>query len=121
VVAIFMSRLRDAERPRIFGDGGQTRDYVYAGDVAEVTLAALESHGGVFNVGTGHETSVVDLLAVIQAVTGTDVEPEHADARAGELQRSVLDVSRAEHELGWRARHSLRDGLAETWAWIAAE
>ena len=120
VVAIFMSRLRDGERPRIFGDGGQTRDYVYAGDVVDLTLAALESNGGVFNVGTGEETSVVDLLAAIQAVTGTDVEPELADARQGELRRSVLDVSRAESKLGWRARRSLREGLAETWAWIAA-
>jgi len=121
VVAIFMSRLRDGERPRIFGDGSQTRDYVYAGDVAEVTIAALESSGGVFNVGTGRETSVLDLLAAIQTVAGTDVAPEHAEARAGELQRSVLDVSTAQRELGWRASRSLRDGLAETWAWIAAE
>jgi UDP-glucose 4-epimerase len=120
VVAIFMSRLRDGDRPRIFGDGSQTRDYVYAADVAEVTVAALDSPGGVYNVGAGRETSVVELLAAIQQVTGTDVEPEHADARQGELQRSVLDVSKAERELGWRARHSLQDGLAETWAWIAA-
>jgi UDP-glucose 4-epimerase len=119
VVAIFMNRLREGERPRIFGDGKQTRDYVYAGDVAQVTLAALESDGGVFNVGTGRETSVVDLLAAIQGVTGTDVEPEFADPRAGELQRSVLDVAHAERELGWRAERSLHEGLAQTWAWIA--
>jgi UDP-glucose 4-epimerase len=119
VVAIFMSRVRDGERPRIFGDGSQTRDYVYAGDVADVTVAALASDGGIFNVGTGRETSVVDLLAAIQGVAGTEVEPELADARPGELQRSVLDVTRVEQELGWRARHSLADGLAETWAWIA--
>ncbi len=85
-----------------------------------MTLAALDSRGGVFNVGTGRETSVVELLAAIQQVTGTDVQPEHAEARQGELQRSVLDVSRAEHELGWRAGHSLGGGLAETWAWVAA-
>jgi UDP-glucose 4-epimerase len=119
VVAIFMNRIREGGRPRIFGDGLQTRDYVYAGDVAEVTVAALASDGGVFNVGTGRETSVVDLLAGIQQVTGTDLEPEFAEPRPGELQRSVLDVSGAERELGWRARHSLRDGLAETWAWAA--
>src|SRR5919202_6780930 len=63
VVAIFMSRLRDGEAPRIFGDGRQTRDYVYAGDVARATIAALGVDGGIFNVGTGAETSVVDLLA----------------------------------------------------------
>jgi UDP-glucose 4-epimerase len=120
VVAIFMSRLRDGVRPTIFGDGRQTRDYVYAGDVAEATLAALESDGGVFNVGTGRETSVVDLLAAIQQVTGTEAEPELADPRAGELQRSVLDVGRVERELGWRARHDLGGGLAKTWEWIAS-
>jgi UDP-glucose 4-epimerase len=119
VVAIFMSRLRDGDRPRIFGDGRQTRDYVYAGDVARATLAALGSDADVFNVGTGQETSVVDLLAAIQRVTGTDVQPEFADARPGELQRSVLDVARAERELGWRPDHTLEEGLAETWSWIA--
>ena len=119
VVAIFMNRLRDRERPRIFGDGRQTRDYVYAADVAKVSLTALDSAGGVFNVGTGRETSVIELLAAIQQVTGTDVEPEFADPRPGELQRSVLDVALAERELGWRAEHSLADGLAGTWAWIA--
>jgi UDP-glucose 4-epimerase len=118
VVAIFMSRLRDGERPRIFGDGRQTRDYVYAGDVAQATLAALDSEGGIFNIGTGQETSVVDLLATIQEVTGTDVQPEFADPRPGELQRSVLDVTRGERALGWRAEQSLREGLAETWAWM---
>ena len=120
VVAIFMNCLRAGKTPRIFGDGLQTRDYVYAGDVAQVTLAALRSDGGVFNVGTGRETSVVDLLAAIQEVTGTSVEPEFAEPRAGELQRSVLDVALAERELGWRADHSLTDGLAETWAWVTA-
>jgi UDP-glucose 4-epimerase len=119
VVAIFMNRLRDRERPRIFGDGRQTRDYVYAADVAKVSLTALDSAGGVFNVGTGRETSVIELLTAIQQVTGTDVEPEFADPRPGELQRSVLDVALAERELGWRAEHSLADGLAGTWAWIA--
>ncbi|HYT52214.1 MAG TPA: NAD-dependent epimerase/dehydratase family protein [Gaiellaceae bacterium] len=119
VVAIFMSRLRDGERPRIFGDGRQTRDYVYAGDVARATLTALDSDGGVFNVGTERETSVVELLAAIQRVTGTTVEPEFADPRPGELQRSVLDVTRAERELGWRPEHTLGQGLAETWAWVS--
>ena len=118
VVAIFMSRLREREQPRIFGDGLQTRDYVYAGDVARATIAALDVDGGIFNVGTGAETSVVDLLAAIQEVAGTGVEPEFADPRQGELQRSVLDIGLAERELGWRPKSSLSDGLAATWTWI---
>jgi UDP-glucose 4-epimerase len=119
VVAIFMNKLDAGERPRIFGDGRQTRDYVYVGDVARVTLAAAASGGGIFNVGTGRETSVVELLAAIQDVTGTSVEPEFADARPGELQRSVLDIGLAERELRWRPEHSLRDGLGETWKSIS--
>jgi UDP-glucose 4-epimerase len=119
VVAIFMSRLRDAAAPRIFGNGRQTRDYVYAGDVAAATLAALDA-GGVFNIGTGHETSVLELLERIERVSGQGATPEFTEPRAGELQRSVLDVSRAARELGWRARHTLDEGLAETWAWITA-
>jgi UDP-glucose 4-epimerase len=111
VVAIFMSALRDGNTPRIYGDGEQTRDYVYVGDVVAATVAAVQHDGGVFNVGTGVETAVVDLYERI---------PEHADPRPGELQRSVLDPSRAERELGWRPEHSLDEGLAATWAWITS-
>jgi UDP-glucose 4-epimerase len=120
VVAIFMSRLRDGQAPRIFGDGRQTRDYVYAGDVADATLRALGHEGGVYNIGTARETSVLELLERIQRVAGTAVEPEFAEPRPGELQRSVLDVSSAARELDWRPRHTLDDGLAETWSWITA-
>jgi UDP-glucose 4-epimerase len=120
VVAIFMSRLRDAETPRIFGDGEQTRDYVYVRDVVAATLAGSEHDGSVFNVGTGVETSVLELYEHIQHAAGIQLEPEFAPPRAGELQRSVLDPSRAESELGWRANHSLEEGLAETWAWITS-
>ena len=120
VVAIFMNRLRAGERPRIFGDGSQTRDYVYAVDAANAGLRALDSPGGIYNIGTSVETSVLDLLERIQRVAGTNVEPDFADPRPGELQRSVLDVSRAERELGWRPAHDLDAGLAETWAWITA-
>src|ERR671936_929175 len=115
VVAIFMNRLRDGERPRIFGDGMQTRDYVYVADAAGAALAALANEGGTYNVATGKETSVNDLLERIQRIAGTNVEPEFADPRPGELQRSVLDISRAAAELGWRPEHDLESGLAATW------
>jgi UDP-glucose 4-epimerase len=121
VVAIFMGLLRDGGTPRIFGDGSQTRDYVYAGDVARATLAALERDGGVYNVGTGVETSVLELFDAIRRATAIDREPEHAPARLGELRRSVLDVSLAARELGWQPERTLAQGLAETWAWIEKE
>ena len=120
VVAIFMGLLREGGTPRIYGDGRQTRDYVFVGDVIDATLAALGHDGGIFNVATGVETSVLELYAAIRAASGVDREPEHAEARLGELQRSVLDASLAARELGWRPAHSLADGLAETWAWVAS-
>ena len=119
VVAIFMKRLHEGGTPRIFGDGTQTRDYVFVGDVVAATLAAV-GHEGVFNVGSGNETSVLDLYERIQRVAGIEREPEFADARPGELQRSVLDPTLAKQELGWEVKRSLDDGLAETWASISA-
>jgi UDP-glucose 4-epimerase len=115
VVAIFMGLLHEGGQPRIFGDGTQTRDYVYVGDVVRACVVALDADGGVFNVGTGFETSVLDLYARIRDVTGSDTDAVHVDPRLGELQRSVLDASRAERELGWRAETGLDDGLALTW------
>jgi UDP-glucose 4-epimerase len=120
VVAIFMNALRDGKTPRIYGDGSQTRDYVFVGDVVAATLAAAEQAGGIFNVGTGVETSVLDLYERIQRAAGIERTADHADARPGELQRSVLDPSLAERELGWKPERSLEDGLATTWAWISS-
>jgi UDP-glucose 4-epimerase len=115
VVAIFLGKLAAGEAPRIFGDGSQTRDYVYAGEVARATLAAAGQDGGVFNVGTGQETSVVELYELCRRVAGSELEPEQAPPRLGELQRSVLDVSLAQRELGWQAEVPLEEGLRRTW------
>ena len=115
MVAIFFGLLRAGGTPKIFGDGRQTRDYVYVGDVARATLAAVGQAGGVFNIGTGVETSVVELFTACRVVAGVEVEAEHAPARAGELQRSVLDPTLAANVLGWRAETSLDEGLRATW------
>ena len=120
VVAIFMGLLRDGGTPTIFGDGSQTRDYVYVGDVVDAFVRASGNDGGVFNIGTGTETSVVELYRAIGAATGIAREPAAAPARLGELRRSVLDPSLAERELRWRAGHSLAEGLAETWSFISS-
>ena len=115
VVAIFFGRLAAGEAPRVFGDGRQTRDYVFAGDVAAATLVAAGHDGGIFNVGTGIETSVLELYELCRHVAGSSQEAEQAPPRLGELQRSVLDVGLAERELGWRARVPLEEGLRLTW------
>jgi UDP-glucose 4-epimerase len=119
VVAIFFNRIAAGETPRIFGDGKQTRDYVFVGDVVRATLAALQRDGGVYNIGTGRETSVVELHELCRRVAGSDAEPEFAPPRLGELQRSVLDVNLAVDELGWRPEHELEQGLRATWDWIS--
>jgi UDP-glucose 4-epimerase len=120
VVAIFLGKLAEGQPPRIFGDGRQTRDYVYAGDVAQATLAGAGQNGGVFNVGTGQETSVVELYELCRRVAGSELEAQQAPPRLGELQRSVLDVTLAQRELGWRAEVSLEEGLRSTWESISS-
>jgi len=116
VIAIFFGRLANGEPPRIFGDGRQTRDYVFVGDVVAATLAAAAQPGGVFNVGTGVETSVLELAEACARVTGKNLEPLFEPARLGELERSVLDPTLAAETLGFRAEVSVEAGLARTWA-----
>jgi UDP-glucose 4-epimerase len=116
VVAIFLERLRAGAGATVYGDGEQTRDFVYVGDVVAAVLAAIGADGGVYNVGTGTPTSVNALFEACRRAAGVDAAAEHADARPGDLRHSVLDVARAERELGWRAETSLEDGLRATWA-----
>jgi UDP-glucose 4-epimerase len=118
VVAIFLGALAAGEEPHIFGDGEQTRDYVYVGDVARATLQALGQEAGVFNVGTGKETSVLELYELCRRIAGSDVAATHAPARLGELQRSVLDPSRAAEVFGFMAFVDLEDGIQATWEWL---
>ena len=116
VIAIFCGRLRAGERPTVFGDGTQTRDYIYVGDVVAAALAAAESSfSGPVNIGSGIETDVLELARVLAEIDGaSDFEPEFAPARTGEVQRISLDASKAERELGWQATTSVADGLRLT-------
>ena len=120
VVAIFLGRLRDGETCLIFGDGTQERDYVFVGDVVSALMAAAEVEGGIFNVGTGRASSVLELYDLCRKVAGSELAARLAPARPGELQRSVLDISKAADELGWRPETSLEEGLRQTWNWIRA-
>ncbi|HLM31191.1 MAG TPA: NAD-dependent epimerase/dehydratase family protein [Solirubrobacterales bacterium] len=115
VVAIFTSALLDGRRPRVFGDGEQTRDYIYVADVAAAFLAAADAGGpGAYNVGTGIETTVLELGRRIAEAVSVQFDPEMVPARLGEVQRIAIDPGRAVAELGWRAERDLATGLAQT-------
>jgi UDP-glucose 4-epimerase len=111
VIAIFAGAVVEGRPVTVYGDGSQTRDYVYVGDVVSGFLAAAEAAAtGAVNIGTGVETSVLELVEAI------GVEPRFAPARKGEVARSCLDVSRAAEVLGWRAEVPLAEGLKRTLA-----
>ena len=115
VIAIFCGRLLAGERPTIFGDGRQTRDYVYVGDVVEANLAAVASDAvGPVNIGTGVQTSVLDLFDVLSELGDGSFTAEHAEPRPGEVARNALDPSRARSELGWEPKVPVREGLERT-------
>jgi UDP-glucose 4-epimerase len=118
VVAIFLERMALGEPTTIFGDGSQSRDFVYVGDVVASLLAAATRGGGPYNVGTGGGTTVAELHAACSRVAGSDAEARHEAARLGDVRRSELDASLIARELGWRPRVSLDEGLARTWAWM---
>jgi len=120
VVAIFAERLLSGQPCTIYGDGEQTRDFVYVGDVAEAFLAAAErADGRLLNIGTGVETSVNHLYNSMAAAAGGPVEPVRGPERLGELKRSALSSTLAATELGWRFTTSLEEGLSTTLDWFA--
>ena len=122
VVAIFCGALLEGRTPKVFGDGDQTRDYVYVADIVEAMLAAGDSSVvGTFNIGTGVETSVLELGGMIADACDRPFEPEMAPPRPGEVQRIAIASSLAADELGWTARTALPDGLVQTAASFRGE
>jgi UDP-glucose 4-epimerase len=121
VVPIFCSRLLAGDEPVIYGDGTQTRDYVYVGDAVAAFLAAADrGRPGTWNIGSGREVSVLELAKVIGQVAGRPAEPSFRPPRPGELQRSALAIEAAERDLGWRPGTTLSDGVAAVYRWIEA-
>jgi UDP-glucose 4-epimerase len=115
VIAIFCGKLLEGGRPTIFGDGSQTRDYVFVGDVVDANLRAAEIDAtGSYNVGRGVQTSVLDIVNALAAHSSNGFEADHAPARSGEVQHIALDPSRTREELGWEAKVNLEQGLAKT-------
>jgi len=119
VVAIFCGCILEGRPVTIYGDGGQTRDYVFVGDVVRANVAALGSSvSGAFNIGTGVETSVNQLYEVLASAAGVKTPPSYAPARPGEQRRSVISPARAGQVLGWRPEVALDEGLKRTFTFF---
>jgi len=117
VIAIFCGCVASGKQPTVFGDGEQTRDYVYVGDVVAANLVAAGSEArGALNIGTGTETSVLELVALLGELAGVEFQPQFAPPRLGELSRSCLDIARARQLLSWAPTVAIRDGLQLTLA-----
>jgi UDP-glucose 4-epimerase len=122
VVAVFCEALRRNEAVVIHGDGGQTRDFVFVGDVAHANVLAVESSvSGTFNVSTGSETDVNTLFRLLAVAFGSRAAPLRGTARSGDIRRSVLDPRRAAQALGWHAEIDLQAGLAVTAEWFRSQ
>jgi UDP-glucose 4-epimerase len=119
VMAIFCENILEGKPLAVFGDGSQTRDYVFVSDVVEANLLALDMKGfHILNIGTERETSVNELIHFFEEAVGRALPHHHAPSRQGELQRSCLAISRAETTLGWRPKVPLSEGIRKTFGWL---
>ena len=121
VVAIFSLAMLKGRRPTIFGDGTQTRDFVYVGDICDAFFRAADAGDGLLlNIGSGVETSVLDLFDALAAATGFSDRPLFDDPKPGDIARSVVDASKAKSALGWEPWTMIEEGLAQTVGWYRA-
>jgi UDP-glucose 4-epimerase len=118
VIAIFCDRIISGKPCQIFGDGNQTRDYVFVEDVAAANILSINAPVGSYNIGTGIETSVNELVTVLRKVVGKEFRVEYAPARPGEVLRISLDINLASRVLGWSPITNLEDGIDKTWRWF---
>ncbi|MEM3422839.1 MAG: SDR family oxidoreductase [Candidatus Bilamarchaeaceae archaeon] len=119
VISKFMEKMIKGERPIIYGNGEQTRDFVYVEDVVSANILALEStvKNGIYNIGSGKETSLNELVKTLNEILGTKIEPIYEPPREGDIQRSVADISKAKKDLGYIPKYTLKEGLTKTIEW----
>jgi len=117
VIAIFMHRMLNNKQPIVYGDGTQTRDYIFVEDVVRANLLSINGKEGTYNIGTGIETSVNQLLELFSRITGNALKAEYVPARKGEVSRIALDCEKAKKELGFVSKVLLEEGLRRTVEW----
>jgi UDP-glucose 4-epimerase len=120
VIPIFLNKIKNNEKPVIYGDGSAIRDYIYIRDAIDATVSAFESRTPerVFNIGSGQETSLNQLIGIMSDVTGMDCSPEYRKDTGVYLSKFVLDISRIQKETGWKPSVDLHEGIKRTWEWI---
>ncbi|MBT4850097.1 NAD-dependent epimerase/dehydratase family protein [Candidatus Parcubacteria bacterium] len=118
VVSIFIDNAINGRQLLVNGDGMQTRDFIYINDVVAALAASLDKLEGVYNIGTGKESTLLDLIEGVRKATTKEIEVVHQDAIVGEVRRSCLDASRIASELGWQAKWDLNKGLELTYRWF---
>ncbi|HDN83612.1 MAG TPA: SDR family oxidoreductase [Candidatus Altiarchaeales archaeon] len=120
VIAIFISRMLKKERPIIFGDGFQTRDFIFIDDVTKANILSMEKNikAGIFNIGSGKETSVIEIFELLRDILRLEIEPIYSNPREGEVRRIYLNIEKAKNILGWKPKVSLDEGLKRTIRWF---
>ncbi|MDP2812456.1 MAG: NAD-dependent epimerase/dehydratase family protein [bacterium] len=121
VISIFLSNAIANKPVYIFGDGLQTRDFIYVADVVDALLGLLDKGKEIYNVGTGQETSILDLLNKIKQISAQDIKIENKEAIVGEVRRSALDSSKIKNEINWQSKFSLAKGLEFTYKWFHSQ
>ncbi|MFX1517856.1 MAG: GDP-mannose 4,6-dehydratase [Promethearchaeota archaeon] len=120
VISIFLGKIRNNEPLRIFGDGTDTRDYVYVRDVVDLCIKAMHSSTiDTFNAGTGNQTNVLELINVIEHVTNSVADKKFCNPRPGDVHNIALDSTKAYRQLGWKATTNLTLGIQKTWEWFS--
>lgn len=121
VISIFLGRIKNNQSLEIFGDGTDTRDYVYVKDIVEVCVKAMNSsHNDIFNAGSGTQTNLLELIRIIEQVTKHEVPKKFCDPRSGDVHHISLDSKNAYNKLGWKTRTDITTGISDTWEWFVA-
>lgn len=118
VIAIFLDNLRQGKTLWVNGDGQQSRDYIYVADIVDILVKAMEQGRGVYNIGTGQKTTLLELIKILEKIVGRPATVEQRPAIDGEVKHSLLDARRAQKAFAWRPRHDLPAGLKLTYNWL---
>ena len=123
VIPIFLNKIKNNERPIVFGDGSSVRDYIYIKDAIDATLAIVKKdpESSVYNIGNGQGTTINELIRIIKDITGKKIDPQYLKDSGTYISKIVLDIEKIRNETGWSPKTDIREGIKKTWEWIKHE